>query len=105
MGNPGKIHSYSGQIVYIFCMKVFLCPLVILMVNADLLICEAGKKLLHRVITEPVYWFCAFEKMESVSCVYYRPSVSGMGGQPCHDATHGSVAVNQLKLLLFHNGL
>ena len=40
------------------------------MVNADLLICEAGKKLLHRVITEPVYWFCAFEKMESVSCVY-----------------------------------
>lgn len=64
MGQAVEVKTCSGNIVGIAGMKLFAGTCKIFLVDADLLVCEVGKKSFHGIITEPVYQGCAFEKMK-----------------------------------------
>ena len=66
-----QVNSYARQIVHIPGVK-FLCPLVILLIDTDLLIRISGQPFLHRIIAQPVDQRRPLVKMESMSRIDHR---------------------------------
>lgn len=104
-GDSCQVNADSGNVVDIFCMKGFFCTTVILSINAEQLISVAGEETLHGIVAQPIYGRSPFVKMKPMCGIDNRAGMGGMSSETCHDSAHGSMAMNQIKVDLSHEGV
>ena len=96
------IYPHSRHIIHILRTKLPLRQLIIFPVNTDLLIRIPRKKLLHRIIKQPVLPRRPLKKMESVRRINHRSRLRGMRRQPRHHTSHRRVTMYQRKMFPPH---